>query len=272
MKDAPREHDRGQGHVSAPVHHNVDVLRDERSVFLDAGAMFDAGRMALRRRPHVLVPVVDHLDGTFRFEREKRRVARDHVRVLFFAPEPAAGRRLNDTDFVGFPSKQRQHRLVHVVRALDRAHQDECAVVFLPRRHPVGLDVGLLLMRHPVLLFDDDIRVFESLLDVTLRDLEALENVVVTIEKPLALERFLHREDGIPRLIFHLDVREGFVRLRPVLVPEDENGLFRVVHFPFDEKRLIHFNEVDVVLARNVFGGDDNDVVPVVVGIESNVL
>ena len=63
---------------------------------------------------------------------------------------------------------------------------------------------------------------------------------------------------------------ERFISLGPVLVAEHEDGLFRVVHFAIDEKRLVHLDQVHIVLARNVFRGDDHDVVPVVVGIETD--
>ena len=56
-----------------------------------------------------------------------------------------------------------------------------------------------------------------------------------------------------------------------VLVAEHEDGLFRVVHFAIDEERLVHFDQVHIIFARDVLRGDDDDVVPVVVGIETDL-
>src|SRR5947207_6146315 len=54
----PRQDDRGQGAVSPPIEHDLDVLSDKSSILVDRRSMRDDTWMTLGRRGKILVPVV----------------------------------------------------------------------------------------------------------------------------------------------------------------------------------------------------------------------
>ena len=71
---AARQHHRRQRHVGAAVHHDVDVVGDQRAVAGDARAQADHRRVALGGGGDVLEPVVDDLDRPAALPRQQRRV------------------------------------------------------------------------------------------------------------------------------------------------------------------------------------------------------
>ena len=132
--------------------------------------------------------------GPPRFPGEERRVAGDHVRVFLLAAETAARRGLDDPDLVGWQREEGPEGRLDVVRALEGARDDERAVVLEPGRHPVVLDVGLLLMRDEVLALDDCIGRLQRPLHVAPFDRDAFLDVVFPVDDYRCLQGFLHRE------------------------------------------------------------------------------
>jgi hypothetical protein len=134
----------------------------------------DDGRVTLGRGHHVFGAVVDQLDRAPRLEREQRRMARDHRRVLFLPAEPATGLRLHHpNEFDGGSQKDRE-RLVDVVRALDRAVNGESPVLG-DRDDAVGLDIDVFLVPGLVRPFHDHVGLAESPVELPLFDQDFLE-------------------------------------------------------------------------------------------------
>ena len=171
------EDDRRQRAVRPAVHHDLDVLGDERAVGLHPGPVGDDRRMALRRRGEILVAVVDHPDRLRRLPGEERGVEGDDRGVLLLASEPAAGLRLDDPGLLGRQVERPLHRLVDVVRALERAVDGDPAVLARDRDHRVVLDVELLLVTDAVLALEDEVGLGEAALEVAGRDLVVGEHV-----------------------------------------------------------------------------------------------
>src|ERR671936_1610817 len=86
----------------------------------DTGAMLHNSGVSLGRRDHVLDAVVDDLHRPTRLEREQRGVSGDHGRVLFLAPETAAGFGLNDADVRVREPEENFQCAMDVIRALNR--------------------------------------------------------------------------------------------------------------------------------------------------------
>ena len=123
--------------------------------------------------------VVDDLDRTSRLHREQRCVARDDVWKLLLAAESAAGGGLDDSDLFWIARKEWEQSLVDVVRTLKRSDDREGTVFFLPRGDAVILDVRLLLERQAVLSLDDHIGGSETTFEISFRDLETFEHIVI---------------------------------------------------------------------------------------------
>ena len=154
---ASREDHGRQRAIGAAVHHDLDVLRDERAVVGDAGAVADDRRVALGRGRDVLVAVVDHADRFLGLEREEGRVKPDHRRELFLAAEPATGLGLDHACRLVVEPEAAFERRVQVVRALERPGDRDAAAVGRDRDHRVVLDVELLLVPDPVLALEDEV-------------------------------------------------------------------------------------------------------------------
>ena len=118
VNDAARQHDRGQRHVRAAVHHHLDVLREQLPVFGQPGPMTHARRVPLRGRRHVLDAIVDQLHRPAALQRQQGSVQGDRGRVFLLAAEAAAGGGLDDAHVPVVAAERMHQRLQHVVGAL----------------------------------------------------------------------------------------------------------------------------------------------------------
>ena len=75
---------------------------------------------------------------------------RDDARVLLLAAEPAAGLGLHHDGELVAHAQRALHRLVDVVRALERAVDGDTPVLARDGDHRLVLDVELLLVADPV--------------------------------------------------------------------------------------------------------------------------
>ncbi len=245
-------------------------MGDQTTVTGHTRPVSHARRVALGGRQHVLVTVVDQFDRAARSDREKSRMTGDHVRILLLATEAATGCRLNDANLVIGPGEQRLHRLVYVVGALHGAENDQRSVLLLPGGDTVVLDVGLLLMRDPILPLHNEVRAPEAFCEIAFGYLEPLEDVVRSIQHGFPRKRFIDGQHSIERLVHDLDMRERLVGALPARVPHDEYRLFGVPHDCVSEKRLVALDEEHLVLARDVPGARRDELMPRKVRVEAD--
>ena len=92
---------------------------------------------------------------------------RDDRRVLLLAAEPAAGLGLDDARLDVVEGQCPLHRLVDVVRALQRAVDRQPAVLLGHGDHRVVLDVELLLVTDAVRPLEHDLRLREARVEIT---------------------------------------------------------------------------------------------------------
>ena len=221
----------------------------------DAGAVTDDRRMALGGRGDVLVAVVDHPHRSPGLPGQQRCVQRDHRWVLFLAAEPAAGLGLDDPGLSIVDGETALERGVDVIRALQRSGHGHPAVVLRHGDHRVVLDVQLLLVTHPVLAFEHEVRGSKGRVRVTGGELVGCEGVIRHhgIEDRRQLLGSWTR--GVPR---------GAKR-RPIGRREQRQGFGVVLDLPTDrdEDRLVGLDRADDVVAGDVGSGHDNDLGPV---------
>src|ERR1043165_1273231 len=82
----------------------------------------------------------------------------------------------------------------------------------------------------------------------------------------------MKRKDGGQRLNFKSNVAPRLFQQIFIRVSEKQDWLFRVVDEFTCQVRLVKENQRDAVLARNIFGGDDCELVPGNVALEGNLL
>ena len=148
-------------------------LGEQPAIAGDPGPMADDRGVPLGRRGEVLVAVVDHPDRSPGTQREERGVEPDHRRVLLLATEPAAGLGLDDPGLAAIDGEAALERRVDVVRALQRAVDDDPAVLARDRDHRVVLDVQLLLVADAVLALEDEVGGREGRLGIAVTELVA---------------------------------------------------------------------------------------------------
>ena len=98
--------------------------------------------------------------------------------VLLLAAEPAARLSLDDLGLGGRQPERPLHRLVDVVRALQRAVDRDAAVLARHRDHRVVLDVELLLVTDAVRSLDDVVGRRETRLEIARGDVVVGEHVI----------------------------------------------------------------------------------------------
>ena len=83
----------------------------------------------------------------------------------------------------------------------------------------------------------------------------------------LALALF-NGEDRRQRIVFDAHGGDGFAQLVLVRVRKQQDGFIAVVHLAVGEAGLIGKDELNVILAGNVDGGDDGELAPVDARVE----
>ena len=90
--------------------------------------MAHARRMPLGGRGQILHAVVDHLHRMPALHRQQRRMRSERRRIIFLAAKRAAGLRLDHAHLVFGQIENREQRLVHVIRALQRTPHRHAAL------------------------------------------------------------------------------------------------------------------------------------------------
>ncbi len=76
-------------------------------------------------------------------------------------------------------------------------------------------------------------------------------------------------EDGRQRIVFDVHGVHGFAQLVLVGVREQDDGFVAVIDLAVGEAGLVGDDELDVILAGNIGGGDDGEFGPVDAAIEA---
>ena len=260
MDRRPAEDDRRQRAVGAAVEDQVDLLGHDPAVTHGARAVPDDGRMPLGGGGQVLMAVVDHAHRSVDAPGEQGGMDGDERGVLLLAAESAAGLGLDDDGSAAVERECPLERLVHVVRALQRAGHGHAAVLPRDGDHGLVLDVELLLVADPVGALDDDLGLGEAGLQIALGHRVLGEDLGRGQRVEDRLEPFGPRMDASPRFAQRLAVGRRQQRQRFGLMPDDPaDG---------DEDGLVVADEADHVVAGDVLGGHDDDARPVEVGVE----
>ena len=152
-------------------------------------------------------------------------------------------------------------RRVQVVRALERARDGDAATVGRDRDHRVVLDVELLLVADAVLALEDEVGAGERGLDVVPASIVYCAKMWSDSSGSKTPGSFVVRG---------LRAVAGLAQGRLVGRGEERQRLGVVLDLAADrhEDRLVGLDRADDVLARDVGGGDDDDLRPVEGGIE----
>jgi hypothetical protein len=121
---------------------------------------------------------------------------------------------------------------------------------------------SMLLSAGLVLSLDDDVRRGERRVDVSTRDGVALEDVVGAPDDGATLERFVDCEDGRLRLDLDGDVTARAFEQFSILVREQQDRFFGMIHAPVGEAGLIVHDQRDAIAARDVGRCDDRHLLP----------
>jgi len=255
MDRAAREHDRRQRGVGAAVHDDLDVLGEQPAVAGHAGPVPDDRRVSLGRGGDVLVPVIDHPNGSAGLDREQGRMEPDHRRVLLLTAEPTAGLSLDDARLAVVDREPDLQRGMDVVRALQRAVDRHPAI--LPRHgdHRVVLDVELFLVADAVFALEDQVGRPEGRVRITGRQLVLGEQVIRDQRVEGRGEPLGHDAGGVA-----CGSQRGPIRRSD---QDQRLGMMLDLATDRDEDRLVGMDGADDVLARDVGGRDDHDLRPV---------
>ncbi len=139
--------------VGARVADHVQVLRDEATLAVDAGAEGERLRVADAGGHELLLARELEADGPARGEHEVADdVFEEH---LLFAAEAAADARLHDPDAFHREAEQRGDHATRVERHLGRRAQHESFVLVEPAEGDVGLHRCVLLLGDAERLLED---------------------------------------------------------------------------------------------------------------------
>ena len=250
MKDGAREDDGGECDVRAAVEEDIDLHRHQSPIALHAGAVANARRVPLRGGDDVFLPLVDDLDRVPARPREKRRVRRDHVGIVLFAAEASSGDGLTHADRRVTEIEKVGERLVHVVRALERADnvdalESRVCSKCRCRDDTVGLDVGVFLVAGFVLAFDNHVGFGETVLDVAVVDVAFCKFVRTSVGSRIALERCVEIEHGRLRLVGDFDELRGGARAGEGRGRDQGHRLADMVHSAIGEDRPVVVNQMN---------------------------
>ena len=253
---AAREHHRRERAVRAAVHDDLDLLGDQLAGVAHAGPIAHHGRVTLGGGADVLVAVVDHAHRLAALQRQQRRVEGDDRGVLLLAAEAAAGLGLDHDRQLVAHVERSLHRLVDVVRALQRAVDGHPAVLARDGDHRLVLDVQLLLVADAVGALDHELGVLHGRRGVTApRRCSGRTRAPTPAGRRRPAARSVRRRDVAPGLAQGGAVRRRDERAGLGLVPD--------LAADRDEDRLVVVDQADDVLAGDVLGGDDHDALPV---------
>ena len=193
---------------------------------------------------------------------QERRVRRDHVRIVFLAPEAASGHRLSNPNGVIPKLEEMGERLVDVVGTLQRAHDVDALeggsrVQGWRGDDPVGFDVGVLLMAGRVLAFDDHVRLGEPLVDVPVGDLALGKDVQAAVRPRVARERFIQVQNRFQDIVRDLDQAGRGPGAGEGGGDHQGHRLANVVDATVGQNRPVVLNQVHGVPRSDIPGGED---------------
>ena len=159
---------------------------------------------------------------------------------------------------------------MNVVRALHRTPNGYPLVWIRNGDRPIVLNVELLLGAGFVFTFDDEWGFRPYFIDISLINQKFFEDVVFAPDDLLLLERIFERKNRRQCFVFDAHVAPRLFKKIFILVSEQNDWLFRMVYKFIREIRLIIKNQRDIILAGNIFGRNDGEVVPWNIAFEQN--
>ena len=125
----------------------------------------------------------------------------------------------------------------------------------------------MLLRAGAVFAFDDVRRTRPRRVHIAFLEQKALDQIVGAPDDNVLTLALFNGEDRRQRLILDFDRRHGLAQLVFVRMRQQQDGLVAVVDDSVGKAGLIGKDDVDVILAGNIGGGDDCEFVPVDAGI-----
>ena len=266
-----REHDRRKCQIGAAVKDEFDVHRAKLAIARDCGAVVRPRWMSLRRRYHILSPVVHNFYGPAGLPCQQRRVTRDHGRIFFLAAESAARFHLDDANLFFRKPEKHAERFVNVIRTLQRPPHGYAVPRIRSSDHSLRFDIELLLRPSGILAFDDEIGTRPGAVHVTLIDMERFEEIILAPDDLLPRERVFDRQYGRQRLNFEAHRAPRFFEQVLVGVRQQHHRFFRMIDEIRCQARLIFLYQRRAILAGNILGSDDCKFVPGDIAFEMNL-
>ncbi len=225
--------------------------------------MASARGMAFGSRGQIFHAVVDHFDWVARLESQQRGVRGQDRWIVLLAAKGAAGLGLNHTHLVLGQIEDRHQRLVHVVRALQRAPHHDTALRAVLGDDAVVLNVEMLLRAGAVFAFDDVRSAAPYGVHIALFEQKTLEAVVRAPNNDVLPLALFDGEDRRQRVVFDAYGGHGLAQFLLARVRQQHDRFLAVVHLPVSKAGLVRNDELDVILAGNIGGGDDSELAPI---------
>ena len=247
---APEENHGGQRRVGAAVEEIVHLGRHQVSLAGGPELHLDAAGMPLRHGGHVFLARQDEPHGPTGGHGQEGRVGPGARRRVFLAPEAAARDGLHDAHAIQVEAEGGGDGLLHVEGALQGAHHRHPARAVGHGDHPVGLDVGVLLVGRVVgALHHHEVAAREGG--------RGLASPHLPVRQHLARpQRVFHVEGGRARLVVDEDRGQGLAQGLSVVGGHEGHGLAHVTHELAGQDRPVGLDHGDDVLARDVRGAE----------------
>src|SRR5215213_1090980 len=190
--------------------------------------------------------------------------------IFLFAAKPATRFRLNNAYLVFRQVKQLYERFVNVVRTLHRTPHRNAFFGVGNRDGAVVLDIELFLRAGFVFTLDDVIRVGPGFVNVAFIDEVLLKDVIFAPDDLFPGKGVFEIEDGWQFLDLDAYVPACFLQQVFIAVREQHDRLFGMVYKIRGEIGLVIQDEGNIIMAGNVFGSDDGELVPRNVAFEGD--
>ena len=225
--------------------------------------MASARGMAFGSRGQIFHAVVDHFDWVARLESQQRGVRGQDRWIVLLAAKGAAGLGLNHTHLVLGQIEDRHQRLVHVVRALQRAPHHDAALGAVLGDDSVVFNVKMLLRAGAVFAFDDVRCAAPCRVDIALFKQKTLEAVIRAPNNDVLPLAVLYSEDRRQRVVFDVYGGHGLAQFLLARMRQQHNRFLAVIHLPVGKAGLVRNDELDVILAGNIGGRYDSELAPI---------
>ena len=195
----------------------------------------------------------------------------NHRRIFFLAAKAAAGFSLNHANLFFRQTKQLNQSLVHVVRTLHRTPHSHAIRSVRNRNRAIVFNVKLLLCARVIFTFDYEVRLRPHVVHVAFINQKLFEDIVFAPDDFLLFQRVFQRKDRRQFFVFDAHIAPRFFEPVLVLMSEQNDWLFGMIHKVVGKIRLVVEDQRNIVLAGNVFRGNDRELIPRNLAFEGNV-